>query len=60
MNHPTQSKINWTQLAVATIGFVVAMDYLPQDVKEPLVDMTLILGPALTIVFRTWFTGGQK
>lgn len=56
VNRPINSKINWTSLLVAIIGLSVAMDWIPTEVQKPLVEITLIAGPSLIIVFRTFFT----
>lgn len=57
MNHPAQSKINWTSLVMAIVGLAVAFDVIPPDAEEALVQVALIAGPAAIAVFRTWFTG---
>ena len=56
MNHPTQSKINYTALVMAAVGILVGLNIIPAEIEEPVVQATLILGPALIAVFRTWFT----
>jgi hypothetical protein len=56
INPPTQSKINYTALVMAAVGILVGLDIIPAEIEEPVVQATLILGPALIAVFRTWFT----
>jgi len=56
MNSPTVSKINWTALIIALIGVMAAFDVIPADLKEPLIEISMILLPSLIVVFRTWFT----
>ena len=60
MNPPVSSKINWTALAIAVIGLLIATDALPPEVEKPVTDITMILLPALIVVFRTWFTDKTK
>ena len=57
MNTPAKSKINWTSLIIAVVGLLVATNVLPPEVEKPVTEITLIAGPALIAVFRTWFTG---
>tara|TARA_R110000737_G_scaffold72378_1_gene100877 strand:+ start:3610 stop:3783 length:174 start_codon:yes stop_codon:yes gene_type:complete len=56
MNTPATSKINYTALIIAAIGILVGLDILPREIEEDVVQVTLIAGPALIAVFRTWFT----
>lgn len=56
MNPPAKSKINWTGLIMAFVGLAIAFDLIPQEAQEPITQITLILGPALIMTFRTWFT----
>lgn len=60
MNPATKSKINWTSLIIAVIGGLVAFDVLPQDIEQPVTEITMIVGPVLIATFRTWFTGGKS
>ena len=53
MNSAATSKINWTSLIIAMIGLSVALDLVPQHIEKPLIEVTLIAGPALIAVFRT-------
>jgi hypothetical protein len=55
-NTPAQSKINYTALIMALVGILVGLDIIPREIEEPVVQATLIIGPALVAVFRTWFT----
>ena len=57
MNKPTRSKINWTALLMALVGLAISFDLVPEQAREPLTEITMILGPSLVVVFRTWFTG---
>jgi len=55
-NLPKQSKINYTALIMALVGILVGLDIIPPEIEEPVIQVTLIGGPALIAVFRTWFT----
>lgn len=55
-NMPKQSKINYTALVMALVGILVGLDIIPPEIEEPVVQVTMIGGPALIAVFRTWFT----
>ena len=55
-NIPKQSKINYTALIMALVGILVGLDIIPPEIEEPVVQVTMIGGPALIAVFRTWFT----
>jgi hypothetical protein len=55
-NTPKQSKINYTALIMAFVGILVGLDIIPPEIEEPVIQVTLIGGPALIAVFRTWFT----
>ena len=55
-NIPKQSKINYTALIMALVGILVGLDIIPPEIEEPVIQVTLIGGPALIAVFRTWFT----
>ena len=55
-NIPKQSKINYTALVMALVGILVGLDIIPPEIEEPVVQVTMIGGPALIAVFRTWFT----
>lgn len=57
MNTPARSKINWTALAVALVGIAAAFDLVPPEAEKHLTEIAMILGPALIMVWRTWFTG---
>jgi len=59
MNSPKASKINWTSLIILLIGIAVTLDWIPAELEEQLVEMTLLVGPALIMTFRTWFTGNK-
>ena len=55
-NIPKQSKINYTALVMALVGILVGLDIIPPEIEEPVVQVTMIGGPALIAVFRPWFT----
>jgi hypothetical protein len=55
-NAPAQSKINYTALIMAVVGILVGLDIIPPEIEEHVIQVTLIAGPALIAVFRTWFT----
>lgn len=57
MNEPIQSKINYTALVMALIGMAVVLDWIPAEMEQDVITITMIGGPALIGVFRTWFTG---
>jgi len=56
MNAPVLSKINWTSFVIQLIGIAVLLNWIPYKYEEHLTEITLILGPALIQIFRTWFT----
>ena len=60
VNRPTQSKINYTALVIQIIGILAILDVIPVELEQPLVEVTMIVGPALIQVFRTWFTEPKK
>lgn len=60
MNSPLKSKINWTSLAIALIGIAVYFDWVPAEIEKQVIDVTLIGGPALIAVWRTYFTGPKE
>jgi hypothetical protein len=56
VNHPVKSKINYTSLIVAVVGVSVALDFIPAEIEDDVVQITLIAGPMLIATLRTWFT----
>jgi hypothetical protein len=56
LNPATKSKINYTALVMALVGILVGLDIIPPEIEEPVIQVTLIAGPAIIAVFRTWFT----
>lgn len=56
INAPSWSKINWTAFAIAIVGVLAAFDLIPADLKGPLTELVMILGPIAIMVWRTWFT----
>jgi hypothetical protein len=56
INPPLKSKTNYTALIMALVGILVGLDIIPPEIEEPVIQVTLIGGPALIAVFRTWFT----
>lgn len=57
MNTPIKSKINWTSLVMALVGVAAAVGFIPPEMEQPILEVTLIAGPVLVATFRTWFTG---
>lgn len=55
-NSPLKSKINWTGLFIQIVGLLVIFKLLPPEMERPIVEITLILGPAIIQVWRSWFT----
>jgi hypothetical protein len=55
-NTAKQSKINYTALVMASVGILVGLDIIPHQIEEHVIQITLIAGPALVAIFRTWFT----
>ena len=60
MNPATQSKINWTALAVALVNVAAVLGYIPDELESSVVTLVNILGPSLIVVFRTWFTAPRE
>jgi len=56
INAPIKSKINYTALIMGVVGILVGLDVIPPEIEEPVIQVTLIGGPALIAVLRTWFT----
>mgnify|MGYP000734156550 CR=1 FL=1 len=56
INPPAVSKINYTALLIQIIGLLVVFDVVPVEHQETLTEATLIIGPALIQIWRTWFT----
>lgn len=56
INSPKVSKINWTALVIALVGVASSLGYISEDIKEQLTEAVMIGGPALIVVWRTWFT----
>jgi hypothetical protein len=56
MNHPLASKINATALVMAGIGIADSYGFIPPGAEEHFAEITLIVGPLLVMVWRTWFT----
>lgn len=57
---PTRSKINWTGLFIQVVGLLVIFNLIPAEMEQPIVEITLILGPAIIQVWRTWFTDRRE
>lgn len=57
MNHPAKSKINYTSLVIQIVGVLAIMNVIPPELEAHVTEITLILGPVLIQIFRTWFTG---
>lgn len=56
LNKPAKSKINYAALVMGLVGILVGLDVIPPEIEEPVIQVTLIAGPALIGVMRTWFT----
>ena len=56
INPPLASKINWTALAIQAIAILCILDVIPVALEQPLMEVTMLVGPTLIQVFRTWFT----
>jgi len=56
INPPWYSKINYTALVIQIIGLLAILNLIPESMKEQLTEATLLIGPALIQIFRTWFT----
>lgn len=56
INAPALSKINWTAIIIAAINIAVVSGVVPAEYEAPLITIANTAGPALIIVFRTWFT----
>jgi len=41
---------------MALIGVGAALGVIPEELKEPVTEAALIIGPMLVATFRTWFT----
>lgn len=50
------SKVNWTALAMALIGVAVIAGWIPEKYEQHLLEITLLVGPALVATLRTFFT----
>ena len=59
MNSALKSKINWTSLVIAGFGVAIAFDLIPYQAEEHITTIVTIAGPALIMVWRTWFTGNK-
>lgn len=59
MNSPYASKINYTQLLALGVGIAATLNYIPAELEEQLVEVTLIVLPAVTVMFRSLFTGNK-
>lgn len=56
INRAAFSKINWTGLVIQTIGLLVIFDVIPLALEQPVTEITLIVGPAIIQIWRTFFT----
>jgi hypothetical protein len=56
MNKPSLSKINYTSLLIQLVGVAVIFDLIPMELEQPIIEITLIAGPAIIQIWRTWFT----
>jgi|TARA_B110000908_G_C9969805_1_gene320613 hypothetical protein len=55
-NSPKRSKINYTALVMASVGILAGLNVIPPEIEKHVVQVTLIVGPVMVGVFRTWFT----
>ncbi len=60
MNTATSSKINWTAAIMAVVNILIISNVLPAAYEGPALVLVNTFGPALIIVFRTWFTGDKE
>ena len=56
INSPAVSKINWLAIIVALVNIAAVAGYIPTEYVAHVLTIVNILGPALIIVARTWFT----
>lgn len=56
VNHPAQSKINYTALLIQAVALLAIFDVIPAEAEQPVVEITMLVGPALIQIWRTWFT----
>ena len=56
INSPAISKINYTALLIQIVAVAAIMDWIPTELEQPVVEITMLVGPALIQIFRTWFT----
>ena len=56
INSPAVSKINYTALMIQIIGIAAILNWIPADLEQPVVEITMIVLPGMIQVFRTWFT----
>ena len=56
INKPWYSKINYTALAIKIVGIFAVLNLIPPEVEEQLVEVVMIAGPALIMVWRSFFT----
>lgn len=50
------SKINILQLLTIAIGLASTWGIIPDEHKVRVLETLVLIGPIVTIVFRTWFT----
>ena len=56
INAPGFSKINYTALLIQLVGLAAVFDLIPAAAEQPIIEITMIVGPAIIQVFRTWCT----
>lgn len=56
INHPTASKINFAALFMQVVALLAIFDVIPMEAEQPIIEITMLVGPALIQIFRTWFT----
>ena len=56
INRPVVSKINWLALILTLINIAAVAGFIPQAYVIHILSVVNIVGPALIMVARTWFT----
>jgi len=60
MNHPAASKINYTAIFISLINIAATKGLIPEDIRPEIVNIVNTAGPAMILVFRTWFTDKRQ
>lgn len=56
VNKPTKSKINYTALLISLVTLGLLLGGASPEVKSEVLTITTLVGPALIMTLRTWFT----